>query len=59
MDMTEKTPASNHSADREREEEMQAATEGGREGGRKEKCLMGETHNKATNLGRLSLIVTG
>lgn len=54
MDVTEKTPAPDHGADREREE-VQAA----KEGGRKEKCLMGETHNKATNLQRLSLIVTG
>lgn len=28
-------------------------------GGRETHCLMGETHNEATNLQRLSLIVTG
>lgn len=38
----------------------QRAREGGEEvEGRKEQCLMGEAHNKATNLERLSLIVTG
>lgn len=30
-----------------------------RSGGREAHCLMGETHNEATNLQRLSLIVTG
>lgn len=32
---------------------------GVREGGREAHCLMGETHNEATNLQRLSLMVTG
>lgn len=36
MDMTEETPAWNHGADREREEqEVQVATEGGVEEGRR------------------------
>ncbi len=41
--------------ERERKEERG----GGREGVREAHCLVGETHDEATNLQRLSLIVTG
>ena len=52
MEVTEETPALNRRWQRGREKREWG-------GGRKVHCLMGETHSEATNLQRLSLIVTG